>query len=108
MVNHNYFKTLIFLSFLCLLSCSSKKGGDRENGNSQVRVDYPDFHYSSSDIVAPHSSDVSASRLPVDIYLDATYSMQGFAQSQPTNFSKLLGGIEAAVQNAAKSSDIRF
>ena len=34
--------------------------------------------------------------------------MQGFARPEATNFSRLLDGIEATVQNAAKSSDLRF
>lgn len=34
--------------------------------------------------------------------------MKGFSRPQTTNFSRLLDGIEAAVQNAAKSSDLRF
>ncbi|WP_210466848.1 hypothetical protein [Rufibacter roseolus] len=94
----------LLFCFLYVLSCSSDK-----EVSSKKNQSYPDFHYYFSDVVGSSSSGSKAgSRLPVDIYLDATYSMQGFAQPQATTFSRLLGGIEAVVQNAAKSSEIKF
>lgn len=77
-------------------------GGDSDTG----RVRCPDFNYNKTGIIAP--DEPVTTMLPVDIYLDATFSMRGFAQPRTTNFSRLLEGIEAAVQNVAKSSDIRF
>ncbi|MGI4870723.1 MAG: hypothetical protein ACRYFX_06025 [Janthinobacterium lividum] len=89
----------------CLTGCDDKKGG-KEKGTPHSKT--LDFHYTTADILAPASADAASAKLPVDIYLDATLSMKGFSQPQNTNFSSLLDGIEAAVQNATKSSDLRF
>jgi hypothetical protein len=97
---------LAFCLIFCLSSCGDDKGGTTNGGKSGSKV--LDFHYSTADIVAPPAQAGPSSRLPVDIYLDATLSMKGFSRPQTTNFSSLLDGIEAAVQNAAKSSDLRF
>lgn len=66
----------------------------------------PDFRYTTAGIIAPAVP--ASNKLPVDIYLDVTMSMKGFSRPQNTSFSSLLEGIEATVQNAAKSSDLRF
>jgi hypothetical protein len=88
-----------------LAACGdSGKGGKKEA--RAPRSAHPDFYYTSADITTPAAP--AAAKLPVDIYLDATLSMRGFSRPQTTNFSRLLEGIEASVQNAAKSSDLRF
>lgn len=99
---------LAFSFLLCLSACGDGggKGGTKNGGKPSGKA--IDFHYSTADIVSPASQAAPSARLPVDIYLDATYSMQGFARPEATNFSRLLDGIEATVQNAAKSSDLRF
>lgn len=103
-------QVLLVLSFLLFLSACGDSGSGKGSvkNSSKSGSKGLDFHYSTADIVAPVSQAAPSSRLPVDIYLDATYSMQGFARPEATNFSRLLDGIEATVQNAAKSSDLRF
>ena len=95
------FLLTVFL-FICLTGCTSDKKGEKGTPHGKA----PDFHYTTADILGPAGA--SSARLPVDIYLDATLSMKGFSQPQNTNFSSLLDGIEGAVQNATKSSDLRF
>ena len=92
---------LALCPLLLLLSC------DGQSNAAKGKKAAGQFHYSTADVVPP-AGPASAARLPVDIYLDGTYSMQGFARPQPTNFSRLLEGVVAAVQNTAKSSDLRF
>lgn len=96
----------LLVAFPLLASLSACSDGSKSESKSGGQV--LDFHYSNQGISAPASQTAVGAKLPVDIYLDATYSMQGFSRPEATNFSRLLDGIEAAVQNAAKSSDIRF
>lgn len=97
---------LAFSLFASLTACESKKeeAGTAERRNRKT----PDFYYTTTDIIGPVAPTGATTKLPVDIYLDATLSMKGFSRPQSTNFSGLLEGIEATVQNAAKSSDLRF
>ena len=101
-----YTRLLLALSLVvCLSACDGKKDRSKATAKPTKALD---FHYGIADVVAPATQATAGAKLPVDIYLDATYSMQGFARPEATNFSRLLEGIEAAVQNAAKSSDLRF
>lgn len=63
------------------------------------------WHFSKDDLY-----DVSTpqNKLDVDIYLDATTSMQGFTSAGATNYSNLLDDIELAVKNVWKETDVRF
>ena len=94
----------LLLITICFVAC----GTEAENGKSGTnrKAKTPDFHYRIDDVTGPATA--VPTRLPVDIYLDATLSMKGFSRPQNTTFSSLLEGIEATVQNATKSSDLRF
>lgn len=46
--------------------------------------------------------------LEVDVYLDATTSMQGFASVVPNNFTQLIDDIELVTKNVWKDTDLRF
>ncbi|WP_221393167.1 hypothetical protein [Dyadobacter sp. NIV53] len=51
----------------------------------------------------------STEKLNVDVYLDVTGSMEGFAGSSSTNnFGKLLDDIESTCQNTWKKTDIKY
>ncbi|AMR28316.1 hypothetical protein A0257_15285 [Hymenobacter psoromatis] len=91
---------------VCLAACGGEGGKKGKHERATPHVAGPDFQYTSADIIGPVAP--AAAKLPVDIYLDATLSMKGFSRPQTTNFSRLLEGIEATVQDAAKSSDLRF
>ncbi len=97
----------IFLVML-LAGCDGGggSGGKKAGKAGATKSVYPDFHYRTDDVTGP--APTAPARLPVDIYLDATLSMKGFSRPQNTAFSSLLEGIEATVQNATKSSDLRF
>ncbi|MBK7957598.1 MAG: hypothetical protein IPK03_05470 [Bacteroidetes bacterium] len=47
-------------------------------------------------------------KLNVDIYLDATTSMQGFASSSTTNYARLLDDLELVVKNIWKKLTLNF
>ncbi len=50
----------------------------------------------------------SSENLEVDVYLDATTSMQGFASATSNNFTQLIDDIELVTRNVWKQTDLRF
>jgi hypothetical protein len=54
------------------------------------------------------NQDVSINSIPVDIYIDATTSMEGFAINENSVYSKFLDQLEASIITAWKKSDSKY
>lgn len=86
---------LSLIAIVFLLSCNF--------GKPQPEIKW---NYSKTEITG--NAYTNTEKLSVDIYLDATTSMKGFASSGATDFTKLLDDIEATCQNVWKNTDIQF
>ncbi len=64
------------------------------------------WNYSKNEIICKDL--VSIEKLNVDIYLDVTLSMGGFASSNTTNYSKLIEDLQATCQDVWKKGEIKF
>ncbi len=73
-------------------------------GEKQEKITWANLD--KAEITGTDKPDVS--RLNVDIYLDVTTSMKGFASKDVSNFSKLIDEIESTCQTVWKSTDIKY
>ncbi len=76
-------------------------------GNSDSQAPQADlWNYSKEEITG--IADKGAEKIEVDVYLDVTTSMKGYASANNTNFSHLIDDIEAVCQNTWKETDLKF
>jgi len=86
-----FVNSLIFISLLSGCTSNFKKN---------------DLIYSDSDVIGmPYQK---ADQINIDVYVDATTSMEGFAVNNSSKYSQFLDQIEAVSQSAWKKADIKF
>lgn len=89
----NYF-IIVFVFFLLLMSgCRNK-------------IEKNKIYYSDAEIVG--SQFKKTDQINIDIYIDATTSMEGFAVNTSSKYSQFLDQLEASGISAWKKADIKF
>lgn len=91
---------LVYTCALAGIIFSGCSGSDAKAPKSEL------WNYAKSEITGV--SEQSAEKIEVDVYLDATTSMKGYASANNTNFSTLVDDIEAVCQNTWKETDLKF
>lgn len=64
------------------------------------------WNYSDNEIISTKTS--NADKINIDIYIDATTSMEGFATGNSTIYSQFLDQLEASALSAWKSADAKY
>lgn len=87
------------LFFICILAISICVGCSKK---------YPEikWEYSDNDVIgeSPNKQD----QIDIDIYVDATTSMEGFAVNNSSTYSQFLDQVEASTLSAWKKADAKY
>ncbi len=67
----------------------------------------PDWHYEKTDVLGSGQSNIS-DKLDVDLYVDCTTSMQGYAFRPGTNYLKFLDELENSAESSWKKTNLNY
>ena len=70
------------------------------------KIERNKINYSDADVIGtPYKK---TDQISIDIYIDATTSMEGFAVNNSSKYSQFLDQLEASGMSAWKNADIKF
>ncbi|HNW89225.1 MAG TPA: hypothetical protein PKN48_06150 [Bacteroidales bacterium] len=85
--------TLLIFSLVFFFGCTTK---------------FPDIKWNQSDEDIIGTKFTKDESIKLDVYIDATTSMEGFAVGNNTNYSQFLDQLEASARSVWKSADLKF
>lgn len=97
MNNKINFKQLIFILFWFIFTI-----------NIGCKKILPDPKWEDTKSIIFESEELSQDNIPIDIYVDATTSMEGFALGELTIYSQFIDQLEASTLSAWKSADVKY
>lgn len=68
----------------------------------------PEIKWTDTVSITSESKESSQDNIPIDIYIDATPSLDGFAIGEMTVYSQFLDQLEASALSAWKSADVKY
>jgi hypothetical protein len=69
---------------------------------------FPEIKWADENPIGNNSAKMSQDNIAIDIYIDATTSMAGFAVGEGTAYSQFIDQLEASALSAWKSADIKY